>query len=406
MKGNPKIILQKMEKKERIKSIDVLRGLTVATMIMVNNPGTWGAIYPPLKHAAWSGCTPTDLVFPFFMFIVGCSMWFVFSKAGHRFAGGLGKKVIKRAVMIYLVGFLLAWYPFFSFPMEMAQHSFLGIEFSFPSMKNLETIRIMGVLPRIGLAYGLTGLLILGLKKVKYILIASAVILLAYWGILHAFYNGESYMAVTGNAAQRFDLWILGAAHMYKGYGAAFDPEGLLSTLPSMVNIILGYMAGRYIGITQDKLKVSQQLMFWGALGTMVALGWDLAFPINKPLWTSSYVLFTCGWASMLLGMLIYMIDVRHKDRWTNPALVFGMNPLFIFVLAGLVAKTLSLIKVPYDGAMISLQPFLFKTIFIPLGGLFTDDLRLASLFFAIFYIVVFWLIARILYVKKIFIKL
>ena len=108
----------------------------------------------------------------------------------------------------------------------------------------------------------------------------------------------------------------------------------------------------------------------------------------------------------MLLGMLIYMIDVRHKDRWTNPALVFGMNPLFIFVLAGLVAKTLSLIKVPYDGAMISLQPFLFKTIFIPLGGLFTDDLRLASLFFAIFYIVVFWLIARILYVKKIFIKL
>ena len=395
-----------MEKKERIKSIDVLRGLTVATMIMVNNPGTWGAIYPPLKHAPWSGCTPTDLVFPFFMFIVGASMWFVFSKAGHKFAGGLGKKVIVRAVMIYLVGFLLAWYPFFNIPIEMAPHSFLGIEFSFPSMKNLETIRIMGVLPRIGLAYGLTGLLILGLKKVKYILIAAAVILLGYWALLHIFYTGEGFMELTGNAAQRFDLWILGAAHMYKGYGEVFDPEGLLSTLPSMVNIILGYMAGRCIAMNQDKLKVSQQLMFWGAIGVMVALAWDYAFPINKPMWSSSYVLFSCGWASILLGMFIYIIDVKRKDRWTNPALVFGMNPLFIFVLAGLVAKTLAMIKVPYDGGMIAMQPFLFKTIFIPLGSIFTDDLRLASLFFAIFYNVLFWLIARILYVKKIFIKL
>lgn len=395
-----------MEKKERIKAIDVLRGLTVATMIMVNNPGTWGAIYPPLKHAAWSGCTPTDLVFPFFMFIVGASMWFVFSKAGCRIRGGLGKKVIKRAVMIYLVGFLLVWYPFFSFPIEMAPHSFLGMEFSFPAMKNLETIRIMGVLPRIGLAYGLTGLLILGLKKIKYILTAAVVLLLGYWLMLHLFYTGESFMAVEGNAAQRFDLWALGAAHLYKGYGTAFDPEGLLSTLPSMVNIILGYMAGRCIAINQDKLRASQQLMFWGAAGVMVALGWDYAFPINKPLWTSSYVLFTCGWASILLGMLVYIIDVRGKDRWTNPALVFGMNPLFIFVLAGLVAKTLALIKVPYDGGTLSMQPFLFRTVFIPLGKVFTEDLRLASLFFAIFYIVLFWLIARILYVKKIFIKL
>lgn len=395
-----------MEKKERIKAIDVLRGLTVATMIMVNNPGTWGAIYPPLKHAAWSGCTPTDLVFPFFMFIVGASMWFVFSKAGHRFAGGLGKKVIKRAVMIYLVGFLLAWYPFFSFPIELVPHRFLGMEFSFPAMKNLETIRIMGVLARIGVAYGLTGLLILWLKKVKYILAAAVVILLGYWAVLHLFYTGESFMALEGNAVQRLDLWLLGTAHVYKGYGTAFDPEGLLSTLPSMVNIILGYMAGRCIARNENKLQASQQLMFWGAIGVMVALGWDYAFPINKPMWTSSYVLFSCGWASILLGMLIYVIDVRHKDRWTNPALVFGMNPLFIFALSALVAKTLALIKVPYDGGMLSMQPFLFKTIFIPLGGLFTDDLRLASLFFAIFYIVLFWLIARILYKKNIFIKL
>ena len=275
-----------MERKERIKSIDVLRGLTVATMITVNNPGTWGAIYPPLKHAAWSGCTPTDLVFPFFMFIVGASMWFVFDKGGHRFSGGLGTKVVTRAFKIFAVGFLLTWYPFFSFPIEMAPHEFLGMEFSFPAMKNLETIRIMGVLQRIGLAYGLTGLLILGLKKVKYILAAAAAILLGYWAILHAFYNGESFMDVTGNAAQRFDLWVMGAAHLYKGYGTAFDPEGLLSTLPAMVNIIFGYMAGRCIGKTQDKLLASQQLMFWGAAGIMAGLAWDLAFPINKPVHT------------------------------------------------------------------------------------------------------------------------
>lgn len=395
-----------MERKERIKSIDVLRGLTVATMITVNNPGTWGAIYPPLKHAAWSGCTPTDLVFPFFMFIVGASMWFVFDKGGHRFSGGLGTKVVTRAFKIFAVGFLLTWYPFFSFPIEMVPHEFLGMEFSFPAMKNLETIRIMGVLQRIGLAYGLAGLLILGLKKVKYILAAAAAILLGYWAILHAFYNGESFMDVTGNAAQRFDLWVMGAAHLYKGYGTAFDPEGLLSTLPAMVNIIFGYMAGRCIGKTQDKLLASQQLMFWGSAGIMAGLAWDLAFPINKPLWTSSYVFFSCGWASVLLGMFIYVIDVSKKDKWTNPLLTFGMNPLFIFVMAGLVAKTLALIKVPYDGGMISMQPYLFKTIFIPLGGLVTDDLRFASLLFALFYIIVFWLLARILYIKKIFIKL
>ena len=176
--------------------------------------------------------------------------------------------------------------------------------------------------------------------------------------------------------------------------------------LPAMVNIIFGYMAGRCIGKTQDKLLASQQLMFWGAAGIMAGLAWDLAFPINKPLWTSSYVFFSCGWASVLLGMFIYVIDVSKKDKWTNPLLTFGMNPLFIFVMAGLVAKTLALIKVPYDGGMISMQPYLFKTIFIPLGGLVTDDLRFASLLFALFYIIVFWLLARILYIKKIFIKL
>ncbi|MDD4819797.1 MAG: DUF5009 domain-containing protein [Flavobacteriales bacterium] len=395
-----------MEKKERIKSIDVLRGLTVATMITVNNPGTWGAIYPPLKHAPWSGCTPTDLVFPFFMFIVGASMWFVFSKAGCSF-DTLGKKTVWRAFKIYAVGFLLTWYPFFSFPIEMAPHEIMGIEFSFPAMKNLDTIRIMGVLQRIGVAYGITGLLILGLKKMKYILSAAAVILIGYWVVMMCFGTGETYMDVNGNAAQRFDLWLLGSRHLYTGYGTAFDPEGLLSTLPACVNIIFGYLAGSIISkYKEDKLMASQQLMFWGAVGIMIGLAWDLAFPINKPIWSSSYVFFTCGWASVLLGMCIYIIDVKKKDRLVNPLLTFGMNPLFIFMMAGLVAKTMALIKIPYQDTVLSLQPYLYKTVFVPLGGFITEDPRFASLLWALFYIIIFWLIAHILYKKNIFIKL
>ena len=395
-----------MEKKERIKSIDVLRGLTVATMIMVNNPGTWGAIYPPLKHAAWSGCTPTDLVFPFFMFIVGASMWFVFQKAGCTF-NALGKKVVTRAFKIWAVGFLLTWYPFFSFPITMAPHEIFGIEFSFPAMKNLETMRIMGVLQRIGLAYGIAGLLILALKKVKYILGAAGVILVGYWIILIVFGQGDTYMTAAGNATQRFDLWIMGAAHLYKGYGLAFDPEGLLSTIPACVNILFGYLAGRIITISKDdKLLASQQLMFWGAIGIMIGLAWDLGFPINKPLWTSSYVFFTCGWASLLLGMCIFVIDVKKKDRWTSPFIAFGMNPLIMFVLAGVIVKTMSLIKIPYNDSTLSLQPYLYRTIFVPLAQLVTDDPRLASLLWALFFICVLWVIARIMYKKNIFIKL
>ncbi len=368
-----------MIKSERYLALDVFRGMTVAFMIMVNTPGSWQYIYPPLKHAAWHGCTPTDLVFPFFLFVVGVSMFFSFS----RNQKGLGKdallKVGKRALLIFAIGLFIN-----SFPQWTTDYSHL---------------RIMGVLQRIAIAYGLAALIVLLFSR-KWIVIIGSFILLAYWGLLY-FLGGDDPYSLQGNITIPFDRAILGENHLYKGFGLPFDPEGLLSSLPAVVTVLAGYMTGILVRET-EKQRVPVKLLVFGSILALAGYLWSFALPLNKPLWTSSYVLYTAGLASLLFALLIFIIDLKGYKKWTSFFVVFGMNPLFIFALSGLWAKSLSRLIVVTDaeGNTLAGSAWLYQTIFVPLAGNMNG-----SLLYALVHIFFFWLIGYILYTKRIFIK-
>jgi predicted acyltransferase len=367
-----------MNTQTRYCALDVFRGMTIATMILVNNPGSWSHIYAPLKHSAWHGCTPTDLVFPFFLFIVGVSMYFSFKK----YDSGLDRKsllkVLKRTALIFIIGLFLN-----SFPQWLTDWS---------------KLRIMGVLQRIALAYGIGAVVVLAFNR-KYLPYIAGFVLLTYWGILY-FFGGTDPYSLTGNIAPRFDSMILGEAHMYKGFGVTFDPEGLLSTFPSIATVILGYLAGGLIS-GSERSKVPQKLLIYGVAGTAAGLVWSLVFPLNKPLWTSSYVIYTAGLASLILAFLIWIIDLKDYKKWTSFFVVFGMNPLFIFALSGVWARILTRIIIIHEGdKSVTGYNWLYLNIFQPLAGNING-----SLLFALSHILVFWFICWVLYKRKIFIK-
>lgn len=365
---------------KRLISLDVLRGATIAFMILVNTPGSWSFIYAPLKHAAWHGCTPTDLVFPFFLFIVGVSVYFSFKNNKEEASTKVIFKIIKRTLIIFLIGLFLNLYPFFNF----------------------ENVRVMGVLQRIALAYGAGALLCFTFKSYR-LFIVLAVLLLGYWALL--FFGAEANpYSLEENLVRRFDLLLFGEQHIYKGFGIPFDPEGVLSSIPAIGTVIIGYLIGQFIDKETSLLLKMRTLLYCGFL--MVAVGsiWALVFPLNKPLWTSSYVLYTAGLATLFLAALIFIIDYKKYESWSRPFVHFGSNPLFIFVFSGLYVKTISyLIKVSVDGSedKISLYKYLFDKVFAPLFGNING-----SLAFALSHIVVFWFICFVLYKKKIFIKI
>jgi predicted acyltransferase len=371
--------MNKMIKTPRYLALDVLRGITVVAMITVNNPGSWAHIYAPLRHSEWSGCTPTDLVFPFFLFLVGVSMFFSFKKYGNTLNTDSLWRLCRRTLLIFAIGLFLN-----SFPQWMTDYS---------------KLRILGVLQRIALAYGLGSLLVLTIPR-KYLPWAGAGILFLYWGILF-FFGGTDPYSLQENATLAFDKAILGESHMYKGFGMPFDPEGLLSTIPAIVTVIIGYLIGQLIDGTEKK-KVPVRLLLCGLSAVVIGWAWGQFFPINKPLWTSSYVIYSSGWACLMFSLLIWVIDVKGYTRWTSFFVVFGMNALFIFALSGLWAKTISrLMKFTEpDGTVISGYSWLYHHMYLPWAG----ELN-GSLFFALSHIIVFWLICYVLYVKKIFIK-
>jgi predicted acyltransferase len=363
---------------QRYLALDVFRGMTIATMILVNNPGSWSYIYAPLEHSKWHGCTPTDLVFPFFLFIVGASMFFSFSKYNSSLDGKSLLKVLKRTALIFLIGLFLN-----SFPQWLTDYS---------------KLRIMGVLQRIALAYGIGAVIVLAFNK-KYLPYIAASILLIYWGILY-FLGGSDPYSLAGNIAPKFDSLILGQSHLYKGFGITFDPEGLMSTLPSIATVIIGYMAGGLISRT-EKSRIPLNLLICGAAGVVIGLVWSLVFPINKPLWTSSYVIYTAGMACIILAILIWIIDLKGYKKWTSFFVVFGMNPLFIFALSGIWARILGrIIKIHQGDSVVTGYNWLYLNIFKPIAGNING-----SLLFALAHIVVFWFICRVLYKRKIFIK-
>jgi predicted acyltransferase len=369
-----------METSKRLIALDVFRGITVALMIVVNNPGSWEFVYAPLKHSKWNGCTPTDLVFPFFMFIVGAAMWYSYKKYNHILTGTLALKILKRTLFIYLTGLLITAYSAFSL--------------------DLSNIRIMGVLPRIALGFGIASFLVLGMR-LFWVKILTVLILLGYWAILLIF-GGDSPFSLEGNFARTFDIAVLGLNHIPVFQGVKFDQTGLLSTLPSIANVLLGYLAGRLIDTTEIKFKAVKRLIIYGIAGIIIAIAWDLIFPINKPLWTSSFVLYTCGFASILLGVLLWIIDIKGYSGWTSPFQVFGMNPLFIYVFSEFLAITLWIkITQSQAGEPVSVISWIYNSIFLPLAGTFNG-----SLLYALTFTCICWLTGWILYYKKIFIKL
>ena len=367
-----------MNNPQRYLALDVFRGMTIATMITVNNPGSWSHIYAPLKHSEWHGCTPTDLVFPFFLFIVGVSMFFSFSKNNSTLNSKSLLKVLKRTAFIFIIGLFLN-----SFPQWQTDFS---------------KLRIMGVLQRIALAYGIGALIVLSFNK-KYLPYITVSILLIYWGILYFFGGAEPY-SLNYNLAPKVDSFLIGEAHLYKGFGIPFDPEGLLSTFPSISTVILGFIIGGLIS-RLERTRIPIFLLLYGVAGLIIGITWGQFFPINKPLWTSSYVIYTAGWACIIMAILIWIIDLKGYTKWTSFFVVFGMNPLFIFALAGLWARILTrLIKIRQNDTVITGYNWLYQNIFLPVAG----ELN-GSLLFALSHIAVFWFICYILYKKRIFIK-
>jgi predicted acyltransferase len=363
-------------KSARLMSLDVFRGMTVVFMIIVNTPGTWSHVYAPLRHASWHGCTPTDLVFPSFLFISGVAMWYSLRKFNFEFSGPALFRVLRRVALIFAVGLFLNIFPRF--------------------VRDYDTLRIMGVLQRIALAWGLGALTVLAIKK-NYIWIATAVILLGYWALMY-FMGGSDPYSLEGNYARTVDLAIIGENHLYKGFGIPFDPEGLLSTLPATATVLLGFMTGGLITSKGSSWKTVGWLTFVGAVLIGAGLLWGEYFPINKPIWTSSYVLYAGGIGMVILAVLFTIVDIWNLRGWTGFFNTFGTNALFTYVLAGMLTKTLLVIKV----GEVSLYNWIFTHICSPL---FREQ-RLASLLFPIMLVTVIWAIGYILYRKKIIIRL
>lgn len=360
----------------RLESLDAFRGLTIAGMILVNNPGSWSHVYPPLLHAEWHGWTPTDLIFPFFLFIVGVSIPFSF---GKRLARGdsrttLFLHILRRSVILFGLGLLMAAFPRF----------------------DLLDIRIMGVLQRIGLVYLFvaSSYLLLGRKGRG---LALALLLLGYWALLTLVPvpgYGPGELSPEGNLGAYLDRMIMGD-HLWR---EMWDPEGLLSTLPAMGTTLLGLFAGEWIRGGDRRRRVAGGLLVAGAAGAALGWIWGLVFPINKGLWTSSYVLFTAGAASVLLAVMYWMMEIREWRAWARPLVVYGMNAIAVFVASGLLARILGVVRV--GGGETSLKGWIYETLLASWAGPLNG-----SLAFALAY-VLFWLgLMWILYRKGIFIK-
>jgi predicted acyltransferase len=366
---------------KRSQAIDVMRGLTLALMITVNMSISDALSYAPLLHAAWHGLTLTDLVFPSFMFMVGCSLSYTLEKYQSMGNPAVLKKIFTRTALIFLCGYLLYWFPFFG--VDAAGHW---------SLLPLENTRIPGVLQRIALGYCFASLIIHFWKQQGAVLF-SVVALLGYWWIMYAF--GDYTM--TGNAEIRLDKLILGDSHMYHGEGIAFDPEGILSTLPSIVNVLAGYFAGRFLQEQGRNYETIAKMMMVGAVCLVIALSWSSVFPFNKKLWTSSYVVCCIGIDLFVLAMLTYLIDLLEFKKPAYFFEVFGKNTLFIYLFSEVVSNIFWLTHV---GSQTTFE-WLYASGFQWWAG----D-KNGSLLFALAFMLSCWLVGFVMDKKKIYIKL
>jgi predicted acyltransferase len=378
-----KISTMTIAPKPRFLALDVFRGMTICFMIIVNTSGS-RFTYSPLEHASWNGFTPTDLVFPSFLFAVGNAMSFVTKKWNTLSQSEVLGKIFKRTLIIFLCGFLLYWFPFVT--MDKANHVIFA---------PFSHTRILGVLQRIALAYCIASLLIYYFKPGTVISISISILLL-YWAFMLIGGDAPDPLSVTGNLGYKIDMWLMGPNHMYHGEGVAFDPEGWLSTLPSAVNVTFGYMVGKYIQEKGKSFEGLAKLLLIGFALIVIGYFWDLSFPINKKLWTSSFVVYTVGLDCVILAAIIYVVDFLGRTNWTKFFTVFGKNPLFIYLLSEVGATILYIIQV---GAGVSLYSWLYQNIYRHAG------LYLGSLLFAISWMLFCWLIGFFLDKKKIYVR-
>lgn len=368
----------------RYLALDVLRGMTIAFMIIVNTPGNWRDLYAPLAHADWHGFTPTDLVFPTFLFVVGNAMSFALKKLNEMKPSDFYKKVFKRAALIFLIGWLLNYFPFFDYN-----------EAGEMVAVKLSEVRLLGVLQRIALSYLLAALVVYwtGDKGAWIVGLGSLVI---FWPIMYFFGDAGDPYSLEGNAQIKLDLLLIGEKRMYMGEGIPFDPEGLLSTLTSMVNVLAGFIVGKFIQKKGNTTSTVQVLGIAGIVLLALAYLWDLGFPINKKIWTSSYVLLTVGWDLLLLAGLIFLVEIQKLTRWTYFFQAFGRNPLILYVCSGVVVSIFSMIPVGDT----TFKGWIY-------ANFFTSwlDPKNASFLFAISYMLLIWLIGLWMDKKKIYIK-
>ena len=360
-------------------ALDVLRGLTVVMMILVNNPGSWGSIWWPLGHAKWHGYTPTDLVFPFFLFITGSAMFFALKRFNYEPSKEALRKLAKRVFIIFAIGIFLHWYPF---------------------SKSFEDLRIMGVLQRIAVAYGIATLAVLYLST-RGLILFGGVLLFGYWVLLFLGGGLDPY-SIQHNIVRVVDIAVIGESHMFPYMNPMFEPEGLLSTFPAVVNVLAGYLITKKLSsISLDSEKI-KYLAVSGVALIVAGHVWGLLFPIGKNLWTSSYVVVTTGWAFIFLAVLTFICSKPLGSKIMEPFRIYGTNPLFIYAFSWIWIASYWLITMDLNGESVDFATYLYKGILLPALG---NDL-VASHTYAFIHVVIFWFVSWFMDSRKIYIKI
>jgi predicted acyltransferase len=369
----------------RLMSLDVFRGATIGAMVLVNNPGTWSAIYPPLQHAPWHGWTFTDTIFPFFIFIMGIAIPIAL---GRRRADGqagfdLYFQLIRRTAALFGLGLFLALFPFYNW------------------MKGdwieIGDMRIMGVLQRLALCFFFASVLFIWLRP-RGLLIATFALLLTYWALM--ILGGRGDLTPEGNFSGLIDRLVLGQ-HMWKG-SPYYDPEGLLSTLPAIANCLFGVLTGQLIQSPKSNDAKVAEMLVWGFMLLTLGWLWGGVFPINKGIWTSSYAVLMSGMAMSVLAVCYWLVDIKGINWWTKPFVIFGVNALALFVGSGMLGRILNMIpgSMAPDGSPVSLKATIYENVFASLASPMN-----ASLLFAICFIGLWLFLMWLLYRKNIFIK-
>ena len=371
-----------MTSNQRFQALDVFRGLTICLMIIVNTPGDSSVTFAPLHHAKWNGFTPTDLVFPSFLFAVGNAMSFVMLKWTTLTNSEVLGKIFKRTLLIFLLGYLMYWFPFFT------------NEDGHWTLSPISHTRILGVLQRIALCYCFGSLLTYFLKT-RTVVVISICLLLLYWGLCFWYGDPSDPLSLNGNAGLKFDLWLMGENHLYHGEGVAFDPEGFLSTLPAIVNVTAGFLVGNYVQQKGKSYEGITKLLLAGFALIVIAYFWNFIFPINKKLWTSSFVLQTVGLDCLIIGAIIYLIDMRQKTKYAWFFETVGKNPLTVYLLSELLVTVLNMIEIGDSTLFVWIYQHLFS---------FAGDYW-GSLLFSVAYMLLCWSVGYGMDKKKIYLR-